>query len=191
MKHLKFKTLGLFIALFTMITLPDRGHSQTIIEFSGGAGYSLMEDGWYDGPGKVWDDNHIMWQVYTQVYPYMIGKVTFGVEIGFQRYLWYEIRERDIWSNTWKKYDEDTEGDWRLLALFRGYIAGGFFGELGIGLYDFENFGLEGSLGYDIKLSKVVYIPIKIRCDFTLDEYYGNILAPGMTLGVAYRIGGD
>ena len=193
MKTINGKLAGFLIISMLLLNFSE-SKAQTIIEFSGGGGYSIMDaEGWYDGPGEVDDWNQSMWQVYTQIYPYMFagGKIGVGAEFGYQKYLWYEIKEKDFWTGQKRKIKDETEGDFRLLVLFRGYIAGGFFGEFGLGTYDFENFGLEGTLGYDIKLSRVMYIPIKARFDFTLDETYGNTFAPGLTLGFAFRIGGD
>ncbi|MBL6950539.1 MAG: hypothetical protein ISR57_07850 [Bacteroidales bacterium] len=196
--------IGLIFLAFIMLQIPQNTQGQMIVEVSGGAGYSFMNvEAWtgynpdsYINDIKLDDWSQLMYQVYLQFYPLnFFGRLAIGVEGGYQNYLSYDLKERydDGSGQGWKKrYREDRYSAWRVLILARGYIVKGFFAEVGGGMYfvrDYIEWGGEVSLGYEIKLTKNLYLPIKVRTEFIFDSD-GNIIAPGATFGLAFHFGG-
>jgi len=211
MKTNRIIILGIVFSALLGLQIPKSMQGQMILEVGGGAGYSIMDvEAWtgysknsysasygsYSVGGRLDDWSQLMYQGYIQFYPLNFrNRLAIGVEGGYQHYLSYDIKQKiDDHSGLGftRKHEYDNYSAWRLLIVARGYLVKGLFAEVGGGMYfirDYIEMGCEASLGYEIKLSETLYLPIKLRTDFVFDSE-GNIIAPGATVGLAFRIGG-
>lgn len=174
--------------VFIMVCLPGPVSAQMSVEAHGGAGYtSVPIDDW---TGRVaYDWNQFMSQGYAQFFFTKLGNILVGAEAGYQYFFWTSVRIPYGYTTIYRTYEADAI---RIMVVGRLMLGkGGFFTEFGPALYlfgDYTDFGIAAALGYIIELNDKMYIPIKFKTAYILEEDYG-LLPLGLSAGFGLRLG--
>jgi len=170
-----------FLGLF--LWLPSPAPAQTTVELNLGLGYSVVDvEKWYGA--SVYDWNQMLYHGNGQVYFARLGKLHIGAEAGYEYYFWYSVRAYPYsWFYTYEPRATHVS------VVGRMELGRNFFLDIGGGAYffsaGFTDIGVMGALGYMIKLSPKLSLPIKVRTTVILDD---PILLPvGVSAGILYR----
>jgi hypothetical protein len=120
-----------------------------------------------------------------QVYFAKLGKLQVGAEAGYEYYFWYSVPAVGYsWYYTYEPRAAHVS------VVGRMDLGGNFFVDFGGGAYFFSggytNIGITGALGYMIKVSDKLSVPIKVRSTVILED---PMLIPiGVSAGILLRI---
>lgn len=172
----------LFLGLLLGLSSPAAAQSTAEVNFS--LGYSIVNvDEW--AGGSLWDWNQIMYQGNAQVYFARLGNLQIGAEAGYTHFFWYELR---IPYGDYYIYRGYGPHALHVSAVARLKLGGNLFFDFGAGAYLFSgwtDFGAMGELGYMIKVSPKLSVPIKVRTTVILDN---PILIPvSVSAGLLYH----
>jgi hypothetical protein len=176
------KTRSLFAFMLFLAAWPTTSASgQRTIEVYGGIGYTAVDlDAWTQTRYVDW--NQTMYQGSVQAFIAQAGTVLLGVEIGYDYFFWYTVPVPGY------SYTRTREADaTRLMAVARLEAPTGLFGEFGAGGFlfgDWTDLGVAASVGYKIRATPKIAVPIKLRSAYIMDAD-ANLLPVGISVGVA------
>jgi hypothetical protein len=165
----------LFLGVFLGLSSPAAAQSTAEVNF--GLGYSIVNlDEWSGGSLSDW--NQMMYQGNAQVYFARLGNLQIGAEAGYTYFFWYDRYD----------YGLHEPNALHFSAVARLKLGGNLFFDFGAGAYLFSgwtDFGALGELGYMIKVSPKLSVPIKVRTTVILDN---PILIPvSVSAGILYH----
>jgi len=178
------KSLVAVLFLGLLLRLPSPAAAQNSVEINFGLGYSVVNvERWADD--DPWDWNQMLYQGNGQVYFARLGSLQVGAEAGYEYYFWYTLRYSSGSYYYYRTYEPHAT---HFSAVARLKLGGKLFFDFGAGAYIFSgwtDFGAMGELGYMIKVSPKLSVPIKVRTTVILDN---PILIPvSVSAGLLYH----
>ncbi len=169
MRHapkLRWVVLPLVVLLFR--PAPARG--QVTLEAHGAVGYASVDiDTWAGSSLNDW--TQVSSSGYAQVFFGKAGPVALGVEGGYQKFFWYNVRI-PFGTTTVLRDRNVTASRVMVVARFQGPMSP-VFGEVALGAHMFDGFtdgGAAAAVGYKMKLGPMLSLPIKVRADLVNDS---------------------
>lgn len=156
--------------LITLIILSSaNGYSQSSIEFTLGAGVSVIDieklveqDETIGTIATDWGTTNI--GIGGQYFFTTFGNVSFGGELMYQYLYWYSVRVPYVPSDIFREYSVST---FRITPIFRFGGNSPFNFDLGpeFNFSDGVSIGFLASANYNIPISETVEVPLKLRFD--------------------------
>lgn len=174
------------LVIFFSLSFNSSLFSQSVLTLNGGIGYTNVDLNSWSGKDELSDWGQTMSEFYAQLYFSKLGNFNVGLEGGYQYFFWYEFIYNDGYYKTHYVYDINC---WRIAAIARANLKNQFLTEFGLGYYFFDgysDFGFLGSLGYEIKITKKAFIPVKFRTSVILDAD-ANLTVFGISAGLVYK----
>ena len=200
------KTFSALIIINCFLLSEIQSQGLGLYEISGniGGGYSF-----YTGRMSHQPDLFLNYGGHVQLHLLSNERASLGIQIGYLETFSKVQYDGILWGSSYQPSGFPTEPEsfqlknweqqWHTLVVFKGKMPQGFFGEIALGVNGWidrytsqflPQIGLGG--GYDIEISKLITIPLKIRLDylhsFSEGFFDSGTLHTGLYAGIAFHL---